>query len=61
MMNGLQLKRARDICRLTQADLADRLGVQQAIIAMLERGTREPNAELLEQISATTGFPTSFF
>ena len=60
-MNGLQLKRAREICRLTQADLADRLGVQQAVIAMLERGTREPDAELLEQISATTGFPTSFF
>lgn len=60
-MNGLQLKRARDICRLTQAELAEQLGVQQAVIAMLERGTREPDTKLLEQISAATGFPMSFF
>jgi Zn-dependent peptidase ImmA (M78 family)/DNA-binding XRE family transcriptional regulator len=60
-MNGFQLKRAREICRLTQAELAERLGVQQALIAMLERGTRDADTELLEKISAMTGFPTAFF
>jgi Zn-dependent peptidase ImmA (M78 family)/DNA-binding XRE family transcriptional regulator len=60
-MNGFQLKRAREICRLTQAELAERIGVQQALIAMFERGTRDADAELLAKISATTGFPTTFF
>ncbi len=40
---------------LTQATLADNVGVSQAAIAGIERGKREPSVALLRKLSDTLG------
>ncbi|MBD2848397.1 helix-turn-helix transcriptional regulator [Paenibacillus sp. IB182496] len=39
----------------TQQELAERLGVSVAVLGSLERGTRRPDAKLLEHIADTLG------
>jgi Zn-dependent peptidase ImmA (M78 family)/transcriptional regulator with XRE-family HTH domain len=58
---GEKLRHAREINGWTQLALADKVGVQQAFIAMLERGAREPSPEMLQAIADKTGFPLAFF
>ena len=42
----------RAILRMTQADLARRLGLARSYISMLENGERPLNDELLQRIAA---------
>lgn len=45
----------RAILRMTQADLARRIGVTRNYISMIETGERQPNEEMLQKISAALG------
>ena len=46
------LKAIREILELTQADLAEQIGVEQKTISRNELGKNEPTAKLLEQVYA---------
>jgi Zn-dependent peptidase ImmA (M78 family)/DNA-binding XRE family transcriptional regulator len=61
MISGDRIKQAREIKGITQAELADAVGVDQSHISFLERGAREPSQSVLEAISMATGFPIAFF
>ena len=45
------LKKARERRKLTQAELAKRVGVHQVTIARLETGVRRPSADLLQRLA----------
>ena len=64
-VNGDRIKQAREIKGLTQAELADRVGVSQPAIAQLEQTQPGPafipSDDLIESISFALGFPVSFF
>lgn len=46
---------------MTQSDLADRAGVSQAYIAMIERGTRKPGLKLIKRLSEVLSIPVVDF
>lgn len=55
MSKKINLAKLRDRLNLSQAALADRLGVDQATVSRIETGAREPSKpvqRLLEQIAA---------
>ena len=45
------LKKARERRKLTQAALANKVGVHQVTIARLETGVRRPSADLLQRLA----------
>lgn len=61
MINGDRLKFAREFRGLTQAELAQRVGVSQATIALIEGGRSQAPPEIVEAIAFQTGLPPSFF
>lgn len=61
MISGRRVRQARELRRLTQAELAEAVQVAQSMIAQLEREQRQPSRELLEAIAFQTGFPPAFF
>lgn len=61
MINGERIRQAREIKGITQAELADAVGLQQSHIALFEQNYREPNDHTLGAISIATGFPPAFF
>jgi Zn-dependent peptidase ImmA (M78 family)/transcriptional regulator with XRE-family HTH domain len=60
-VNGERVRQGREARGLTQSALADAIGVDQTMIAHIERGSKQPTGELLRAISAELGFPPSFF
>ncbi len=60
-MNGDRVLQAREIRRLTQAELAEKVGVSQPIIARVEQGLLVVSDAVLERIALVTGFPLDFF
>ena len=61
-MIGERIRLAREACRLTQQDLADRSGVPLGTLGAIEAGrVAEPSKATLEGVSAATGFPIPFF
>jgi Zn-dependent peptidase ImmA (M78 family)/transcriptional regulator with XRE-family HTH domain len=60
-VNGRRVRQARELAGLTQSALADALGVDQTMIAHIERGTKQPSAELLDGLSTELHFPPGFF
>jgi transcriptional regulator with XRE-family HTH domain len=50
-MLGGRIRKLREAANLTQADLADKLGVTQAYIAMLESDAREPSLDVLRRLA----------
>jgi len=48
---GLVLKKARERRKLTQAALANKVGVHQVTIARLETGERRPSMDLLQRLA----------
>ncbi len=62
-MNGEQLKRAREIRGLTQAELAsdEGINVTQAAIARIEQNLLVPSEDLVGRLSKRLGFPVKFF
>lgn len=61
MINGLRVKQAREICKLTQIELANRLKVHQSVIGKMETDVREWPDELIRGVALQTGFPVAFF
>jgi Zn-dependent peptidase ImmA (M78 family)/DNA-binding XRE family transcriptional regulator len=61
MIQGDRVRQAREFNRLTQTELANRTGVDQSTIALIESGLRQPSAELVAGLSIQTGFPPAFF
>lgn len=50
---GRRLRAYRKLKRLTQAELAEQLGVSIAIVGTLERGTRVPSRQIITEVAAT--------
>ena len=61
MINGLRIKQARELCKLTQSQLAHKVGVAQSTIAKMEVNVRDWPDEVIEAIALQTGFPVAFF
>ncbi len=61
MINGYRIRQARELARLTQAELAEDVGTVQAMIAQMESGRLLPSDSLIEAIASRLGFPVSFF
>lgn len=60
-VNGRRVRRAREVRGLTQGLLADALGVDQTMVAHIERGTKQPSADLLDGLATELHFPPGFF
>jgi Zn-dependent peptidase ImmA (M78 family)/DNA-binding XRE family transcriptional regulator len=60
-VNGDRIRQAREIKRLTQAELAAAIGVDQSTVARYERNVLQPPEAQLEAIAIATGFRTAFF
>jgi Zn-dependent peptidase ImmA (M78 family)/DNA-binding XRE family transcriptional regulator len=60
-VNGQRVCLARELRSLTQAALGEILGIDQTMVAHIERGTKQPNSELLEAIATVLRFPPNFF
>jgi len=50
-----EFKRVRNSLGLSQEQLAQKLGVSRTLVAMVERGQREVEAEVLEKLRALSG------
>jgi Zn-dependent peptidase ImmA (M78 family)/transcriptional regulator with XRE-family HTH domain len=61
MINGYRVRQARELSRLTQAELADAIDVAQSTIAHIEGARFQPSDEIVKSIAAHLGFPVSFF
>src|SRR5690242_15131605 len=61
MINGERLRQARELHGFTQTELAERVQVEQSLIAQIEGGKKQPSERILEAIALATGFPPSFF
>lgn len=61
MISGDRIRQARELRGLTQIELANRIDVDQSMIAHIEGGRAMPSEEVLQAIVFQTGFPTSFF
>jgi len=60
-MIGARIRLARDVCGITQAELAEALGTTQSGIAAIESGLYRPSAAYLKTIALRTGFDVAFF
>jgi Zn-dependent peptidase ImmA (M78 family)/DNA-binding XRE family transcriptional regulator len=61
MIYGDRVRQARELCGLTQEELAIRVSVSQSTIARIENDSLCPSEELLRAIGRQTGFLSSFF
>lgn len=61
MIYGERIRQARELCGLTQGELAKLVGVNQSAIAHIESGRNIPSQEILDSIAAQTEFLPSFF
>ena len=53
------LKRARARRKLTQVELAKRVGVDEMTISRIERDVRRPSMALLQRLAKALGVPVS--
>ncbi|HEV8238118.1 MAG TPA: XRE family transcriptional regulator [Thermoanaerobaculia bacterium] len=60
-VNGERVKQAREIRALTQGELAERIGVSQPTISLIEQGAQQPSEGVLQALVLATGFPVGFF
>lgn len=61
MINAERVKQARELCGLTQEELAERIQHDQSLIAQIESGSKQPSENVLVAIAMATGFPPAFF
>ena len=55
------LKEIRDTLQMTQAEIAEKAGVQRAYYAMIEIGIRRPSPEVAMRIAGALGFDWTRF
>jgi Zn-dependent peptidase ImmA (M78 family)/DNA-binding XRE family transcriptional regulator len=60
-MIGYRIKLAREVCGITQFELAEILGSTQSGVASMEAGLYRPSPEFIKTIAAKTGFAPTFF
>lgn len=58
---GEEMARVRKLKKLTQAELAQAVGVSQRTIAAIEGGTRRPSPELAQKLGGVLGFSWVLF
>jgi DNA-binding XRE family transcriptional regulator len=58
---GGKIREAREEAKLTQADLADRCGLQQSHVSRLESGMHSPSRMTIEKIADALSKPVSYF
>lgn len=58
---GAEMARLRKEKKLTQAELAQALGVTQRMVAACEAGERRPSPGLAQRINAELGIPWTVF
>ena len=61
MIYGERIQQVRKIRRLTQKGLADLIDAKRLAVSHFETGASQPSTQIIEAISAATGFPTRFF
>lgn len=61
MIFGDRVKEARELRGLTQAQLAESVGLDHSAIAHIEAGRIQPKPEVLDALADTLGFPVPFF
>lgn len=59
-MYGERIRQARELCGLTQAELAEGVGVRQSAIAQIESDAYTPSDSVLQAIAIKTGFDIAF-
>jgi Zn-dependent peptidase ImmA (M78 family)/DNA-binding XRE family transcriptional regulator len=59
--NKDRIKQARELAGLTQQELAEHIGVQQAWVAKIENGRKPPSSELMAAIARQVRQPLAFF
>ncbi len=59
-MTGERIRQARELCDLTQSELAERLKCAQSAIAQIEAGIYVPSEATLDTIAQETGFDLLF-
>lgn len=59
-MKGERIRQARELCGLTQSELAERAGVAQSAIAQIESDVYSPSDAVLHSIAISTGFDLAF-
>ena len=60
-VNGERVRQARELRGLTQQALADAVGIDQTMVAHIERGNKQPSAELLDALGSELHMPAAFF
>jgi putative transcriptional regulator len=55
------LKEIRLTKKLTQHDVADKVGIERAYYTMIETGNRNPSVEVAKSIAKTLGFDWTIF
>ncbi len=59
---GKKIKAVRRLKRLTQQDLADRIGISVSQLSCIERGSKYPRQEVIVEIADVLGMsPYEFF
>ena len=58
---GERIKRAREALRLSQAALAEAVGVQTNTVWRWENQRATPDVEVISQIAQTLGVPVAYF
>jgi Zn-dependent peptidase ImmA (M78 family)/DNA-binding XRE family transcriptional regulator len=59
-MNGERLRQARELCGLTQQELADLAKIAQSAVAQIEAGRFAPTSALENTLAVHTGFDLEF-
>jgi Zn-dependent peptidase ImmA (M78 family)/DNA-binding XRE family transcriptional regulator len=61
MIYGERIRQARELNKLTQKELADKVGCKQSAIAHFETDRSQPSIDLVRAIGKVTGFLDIFF
>jgi Zn-dependent peptidase ImmA (M78 family)/DNA-binding XRE family transcriptional regulator len=61
MISGERVRQARELRKLTQQELADRVEVSQPTVAVIEGGQFIPSSALVARLALKLAFPPSFF
>lgn len=61
MISGERVRQVRELLGLTQAQLAEKLEIDQSAVGHIEAGRSQASETVLERLSLRTGFPVGFF